>query len=109
MKKTIKPIPKIEIEIRKDSKGLTLGLSPRTIRQLSEELGFKPVRSVYISHHVKDDFDFQYGDSIRYLIPALLGINHNSDLKYIKKIEFVIPYPYKVMSKINVDTLIETL
>jgi hypothetical protein len=81
----------IKISVNKQMDGYTFSIAP-SIRQLIKSWfpGSHPANTIFVAYDAKSNFELSYGKLERYIYPALLGIDNQSDLnKKIDEIQFV--------------------
>lgn len=79
----------IKINVNKQMDGYTFSITP-SIRQMimSWFPGSHPANRIFVAYDTKSHFEDYYGKLERYIYPALLGVDNQSDLK--KKINEIL-------------------
>jgi len=81
----------IRINVNKQMDGYTFSIAP-SIRQLIKSWfpNSHPANNIFVAYDTKSDFELYYGKLERFIYPALLGIDNQSDLnKKVEEILFV--------------------
>jgi len=81
----------IRISVNKQMDGYTFSIAP-SIRQLIKSWfpNSHPANNIFVAYDTKSDFELYYGKLERFIYPALLGIDNQSDLnKKVEEILFV--------------------
>jgi len=79
------------ISVNKQMDGYTFSIAP-SIRQLIKSWfpNSHPANNIFVAYDTKSDFELYYGKLERFIYPALLGIDNQSDLnKKVEEILFV--------------------
>lgn len=95
----------IRINVNKQMDGYTFSIPP-SIRQLIKSLfpNSHPANNIFVAYDTKSDFELYYGQLERFIYPALLGIEKQSDLKEkVDEIQFVDTQTGEVLHSHKVD------
>lgn len=81
----------IKIKVNKQLDGFNFSLAP-SVRELIRSWfpNARPANNIFVGYDIKSDFENNYSKIERFIYPALLGIENQSDLKSkVKEILFV--------------------
>jgi hypothetical protein len=81
----------IKISVNQQMDGYTFSIAPST-RQLIKSWfpNAHPANNISVAYDTKSDFELYYGKLERFIYPALLGVDNQSDLnKKVDEIQFI--------------------
>lgn len=71
---------------------MTFSLSPGSKRLVKEIFpDAHPVRSIYVAYEAKDEFEWQHGDMLIHVCPALVGASEAQIFEKVSAVRFVDP------------------
>jgi hypothetical protein len=93
----------IKINVNKQADGYNFSISP-SIRKLIKSLfpDANPANGIFVSYDLRTDFDRYITQLERFIYPALLGIDKDTDLQpKIDEIHFIDTQTGEILSKLN--------
>lgn len=88
----------INIYVNRQTNGIAFSLAPaarKTLTQLFSDA--TPMGSLFVTYASKSNFDSYHGKIEPQVVPALLGLNQEADLKRFDKIIFLDPITNDVL------------
>ena len=94
----------VEIKVSKQMDGYNFSLNPLEEKALKEAFpDAKPLDGIFVAFDKKGNVELLYDRVSKYIFPALVGIESRKDLKKIKRLVFIEPYPRNIIRTINLD------
>jgi cytochrome oxidase Cu insertion factor (SCO1/SenC/PrrC family) len=83
----------LDITVTPQLDGVNFSMEPRVLKiLLSEFPDAKPIRKIFVSYDPrKDDIKLLFETVKKFLLPAMVGIENQDNLKKIKKLRFFSP------------------
>ncbi|MEK7253310.1 MAG: hypothetical protein AAB316_01075 [Bacteroidota bacterium] len=95
----------IQIKVSKQMDGYNFSLNPLEEDALLEAFpDAQPLGKIFVAFDKNGNIELLYDRVSKYIFPALVGIENTKDLKKIKRLEFITPYPRKIIRTINLET-----
>lgn len=92
----------IKIRVSKQMDGYTFSIAP-SIRDSIRNLfpNAYPAESIFVGYNIRTDFENYLGKLENYIYPALLGVDDETQLMKLGKIEFIDTQTGNVINKIT--------
>jgi hypothetical protein len=85
--------------------GYALTLLPSQIRTIKGVFGdaAHPAKQILVDYDLKSGFEKFYSKLERFILPALIGLENQEDIKKIKGIDFIDPYTDKIIDSLKTN------
>ena len=89
----------LKIYVSKSVDGYGFSLMPSQIRTIKGVFGDNahPAKQIMVDYDLKSGFEKFYGKLERFILPALIGLENQEDMKKIHAIDFIDPYTDKII------------
>ncbi|MEK7253309.1 MAG: hypothetical protein AAB316_01070 [Bacteroidota bacterium] len=94
----------IKIKVSKQMDGYNFSLDPLEEDALLEAFpSAQPLGKIFVAFDKNGNVELLYDRVSKYIFPALVGIENPKDLKKIKRLEFMNPYPETIIRTVNLN------
>ncbi|MEK7253423.1 MAG: hypothetical protein AAB316_01655 [Bacteroidota bacterium] len=94
----------VQINVTRQMDGLNFYLDPLENRAIIREFPQShPLPGIFIAVERKENPDFIYDRVAKFILPVLVGIENEKDLKKIRQLKFIEPVSEKVIKTIKFE------
>lgn len=95
----------LKIYVSKSVDGYGFSLMPSQIRTIKGVFGDNahPAKQIMVDYDLKSGFEKFYGKLERFILPALIGLDNEEDLKKLKGINFVDPFTNDIINTLTLN------
>lgn len=92
----------IKINVNKQMDGYSFSITP-TIREFIKKLfpNAHPANNIFVGYDTKSNFEIYVGKLESHIYPALLGVEHESDLNQLGEILFIDTQTGNILHKVT--------
>jgi hypothetical protein len=95
----------LKIYVNQSVDGYAFTLLPSQIKMVKKIFGESahPAKQILVDYDLKSGFEKYYKKLEHFILPALIGLENEEDLKKINNIDFIDPYTDKVIDTLKTN------